>query len=257
MLATQRPTLTSLEVAFAEVVHVVSPSWSPLTLEVSLGPRSGRLDGEPGAADGGDLAEGAQSAASRPVAGAPVGAPRVHPRRRLLVRRGPPPWPPRMPPVHEPSTGGTDPDGRRRHGGGVCGRRARPGIAATQSPTFRSFAAAVTCWVKVVFAVQVTATWPPCPWTCAVEPDTAATLPEPPGNAAAGPAAGRAALAVLLGDRGGASATVLPGAAGGQGEPEGDADDDEGKGLLHGCSLVGHSLRSASMGVSRAARLAG
>ena len=35
------------------------------------------------------------------------------------------------------------------------------GIAATQSPTFRSLALADTCWVNLVFAVQVTATWPP------------------------------------------------------------------------------------------------
>src|SRR3954471_18780653 len=60
-------------------------------------------------------------------------------------------------------------------------------MAITQSPTFRSLAAAETWRENVVLAFQLTATWPSGPWTCAVDPATAATLPDPPGPPPPGP----------------------------------------------------------------------
>ncbi len=58
---------------------------------------------------------------------------------------------------------------------------------ATQSPTLMSDSFALTSLVKVVAPVQDTATWPSTPWTCAVLPSTAATLPFVPGSRPPGP----------------------------------------------------------------------
>jgi hypothetical protein len=54
--------------------------------------------------------------------------------------------------------------------------------AVTQSPALIVPARTLTCWVNVVLAVHVTATWPSC-WfcTCIVLPETAAMVPEAAG----------------------------------------------------------------------------
>ncbi len=197
MLTTQRPTLTSAAVAFAVRVHVVSPVVVTLTVEVSDSP--GRVD-----------------SISNPVPSTAVTWPKppIAPRRGAspdgapsgglpCSTRGPSPWP-RMPPVHEPPTAVMI---RTVAAATVVVSSedwaSRSGIAATQSPTFRSVAAAVTCWVNAVFEVHVTATWPPWPCTWAVEPDTAATLPEPPGPPwpPGPPCPAARPAAVLAGDR--------------------------------------------------------
>src|SRR5437868_5763192 len=58
-----------------------------------------------------------------------------------------------------------------------------PEPTITHDPPATSASFALTCLLKIVAPFQVTATCPSWAfWTCAVEPETAATLPVAPGN---------------------------------------------------------------------------
>ncbi len=128
----------------------------------------------------------------------------------------------------------------------------------TQSPTARADAVVATWAVTVVFVVYTTAVCSPVPCTCRVVPSTAATVPETPGARPppwrrAPPPAGRAdvvgvGVAADPPDEPQPARASMPSAAAG--------DDEGGAGEVTNGGH-GHSLRRASMGDSRAARLAG
>ncbi len=126
----------------------------------------------------------------------------------------------------------------------------------TQSPTARADEVVATRAVTVVFFVYTTAVCSLLPCTCRVDPSIAATVPETPGarpppwpTPATGRRRGR-------GRRGGRR--VAGRAAAGQRQDADPGDGDEEGGAGEGTYGVhGHSLRRASMGDSRAARLAG
>ncbi len=130
-------------------------------------------------------------------------------------------------------------------------------VANAQSPTTRSAAVAVTVSVKPVEGVNVTRTWPVrgfCTWMSVAV--TAATVPAVPRGGELLCVAGSAALALeglplaVEGLPQALTATAITTAAT-------LAATNKAREPATRLFMVPHSLRSASMGASRAARLAG
>lgn len=128
------------------------------------------------------------------------------------------------------------------------------GIAVTHTPTDTADAGTLATWVKVVLDEYVTVVWPLVGFCTSTLPgESAATSPKAPGNCRL-PVAGAEVVGVAATLA--APVPLDPQADSTPAEASAAATSRAGR-YEQGLSVMAYSLRRASMGASRAARLAG